>query len=137
MIGAENQQERLSCYVSGYVDGEGSFHIGLQRSENVMVGYQLVPEFHVSQNGDRPEVLELILKLLGCGYVKDNHPGNKKDQSMVLVVRNRKDLLTRVIPFFEKYPILSSKAKDFAKFAFVVRQMEKSVHLTSKGLSGL
>src|SRR3990170_4220984 len=90
VIGADNQQERLSCYVSGYVDGEGSFHIGLQRSENVLVGYQLVPEFHVSQNGERPEVLELILKLLGCGYVKRNHPGNENDQSMVLVVRKRK-----------------------------------------------
>jgi hypothetical protein len=31
-IGADNQQERLDAYISGYVDGEGSFHVAVQRN---------------------------------------------------------------------------------------------------------
>lgn len=126
---AGNQQERLGCYIAGYVDGEGSFHVGIQRSPNVWLGYQLVPEFHVSQNGERGSVLELIKEMLGCGYIKPNHAGNPRDRSSVLVVRNRKDLLEKVIPFFESYPIMSAKNEDFRKFAFVVTAMAAGHHL--------
>jgi hypothetical protein len=31
-IGADNQQERLDDYLAGYVDGEGSFHVAVQRT---------------------------------------------------------------------------------------------------------
>ncbi len=69
MTGADNQQERLDCYIAGYVDGEGSFSVSVQRNASCRVGYQLVPEFHVSQNADRAQVLELIKARLGCGYI--------------------------------------------------------------------
>ena len=60
VTGADNQQERLDCYIAGFVDGEGSFSVSVQRNTSCRVGYQLVPEFHVSQNADRAQVLELI-----------------------------------------------------------------------------
>ena len=51
--GAVNQQERLDAYIAGFVDGEGSFHVALQRNPCTTVGYQLVPEFRVSQDACR------------------------------------------------------------------------------------
>jgi LAGLIDADG DNA endonuclease family protein len=78
--GADNQQERLDGYLAGYVDGEGSFSVVVQRNPTCRSGFQLVPEFHVSQNGDRAEVLGLIKDRLGCGYIKRN---GKKDQVLV------------------------------------------------------
>jgi hypothetical protein len=45
-------------YIAGYVDGEGSFAVSIQWNESCRVGFQLLPEFHVSQNGDRAEVLD-------------------------------------------------------------------------------
>ena len=54
---ADNQQERLedgfNYYISGFVDGEGTFHIAIQKTNNVRVGYQLIPEFRISQRMDR------------------------------------------------------------------------------------
>lgn len=129
MKGADNQQERLGCYIAGYVDGEGSFHVSIQKSPYVLVGYQLIPEFRVSQNVERNSVLEIIKETLECGYIKQNHPGNKRDKASVLVVRNRKDLLTKVIPFFETYRIISVKADEFRKFSTVVKAMSKGKHL--------
>lgn len=126
---ADNQQERLGDYIAGYVDGEGSFHIGIQKSFNVKSGYQLVPEFHVSQNSDRKEILLLIKKTLDCGYIKNNHKQRANDNSKVLVVRNRNDLLTKVIPFFETYPLISKKNQDFNKFSEIVKAMERLEHL--------
>ena len=53
MTAPDNQQERLDDYLAGYVDGEGSFHVAIQRNPSTRFGWQLVPEFHVSQNPER------------------------------------------------------------------------------------
>jgi hypothetical protein len=47
------------------------------------------------------------------------------------------DLLERVIPFFERVPLLSGKQADFEKFAFVVRAMAQGHHRTSAGFQDL
>ncbi len=125
-MSADNQQERLNNYISGFVDGEGSFHIAIQRSPNLKFGYQLLPESHVSQSIERITVLELIKDLWKCGYIKVNFKNH--DNNMVYVVRNRIDLFNIVIPFFHSYPLLLSKQKDFEKFAYVVVQMHQRNH---------
>jgi hypothetical protein len=133
--GADNQQERLDGYIAGYVDGEGCFAVSVNRNRTCRAGYQLVPEFHVSQNGERAQVLEMIRERFGgCGYIKSN---GRKDRALVYVVRRREDLLARVIPFFERSPLLSSKQGDFEKFAAIVRAMRSGVHRTPRGFSRL
>ena len=82
MQGADNQQERLDGYIAGYVDGEGSFSVTVNRNSTSKLKFQLVPEFHVSQNGDRREVLDLIKRRLDCGYIKRN---GRKDRAVVLL----------------------------------------------------
>jgi hypothetical protein len=135
VLGADNQQERLDSYISGYVDGEGCFAVSVNRNPTCRSGYQLVPEFHVSQNGDRAQVLQLIRERFdGCGYIK---PNGRKDRALVYVVRRREDLLGHVIPFFERSPLLSSKQEDFEKFAAIVRSMALGQHRTSGGFSRL
>jgi hypothetical protein len=134
--GAVNQQERLDAYIAGYVDGEGTFHVAVQRNPSTSLGWQLVPEFHVSQNPERREVLDLIAAQLGCGRIRRNH-ANGRDRSLVLVVRNRIDLLTRVIPFFEQQPLLSSKHQDFVSFSLIVKSMSRGEHLTKEGFERL
>jgi hypothetical protein len=134
VTGADNQQERLDGYIAGYVDGEGSFSVSVQRNASCRVGFQLVPEFHVSQNGERAQVLEVIRSRLGCGYIKAN---SKRDRALVFVVRNRKDLLERVIPFFEQCPLLSAKQAEFESFARIVRRMALGQHRTRAGFEAL
>ncbi len=134
--GAVNQQERLDAYIAGYVDGEGSFHVAVQRNPSTRVGWQLVPEFHVSQNAERREVLDLIQLRLGCGRIQENHRRNG-DTCLVFVVRNRDDLLHKVIPFFEAQPLLSSKQQEFVVFAGIVRAMHAGEHLTEVGFRAL
>jgi hypothetical protein len=136
-MGADNQQERpgeIDSYISGFVDGEGCFSITIQKSANVKLRIQVIPEFHVSQHQNRTEVLEVIKRRLGCGYIKPNDYRNPKDQTSVYVVRNIKDLRNKVIPFFKKSPLISIKQKDFEKFARVVSLMSGGGHLIKNGL---
>ena len=135
-IGAGNQQERLDPYIAGYVDGEGTFHVAIQRNKCTKTGWQLLPEFHVSQNPERRQVLDLILNRFGCGTIRENHRGSA-DTSLVYVVRKRSDLLTQVIPFFEAQPLLSSKQQEFVVFARIVRAMANGEHLAAEGFGAL
>ena len=96
--GAANQQERLDAYLAGFVDGEGTFHVAVCRSSSAEAALQLVPEFHVSQNPERRQVLDLLERRLGCGRIRENHRGSR-DTTLVFVVRRRLDLLQQVIPF--------------------------------------
>ena len=137
-MGADNQQgrskEALSHYIAGFVDGEGTFHVGIHRREALKLGWQVYCEFHVSQHEEKTPILEQIKAVFGCGYIKQNHAKRIDDLTKVFVVRNQRDLCNKVIPFFKKYPLLSSKAKDFEKFAFVLNMINRGEHLKAEGL---
>jgi hypothetical protein len=124
----------LDGYIAGYVDGEGSFSVSVQRNGSCRVGFQLVPEFHVSQNGDRAQVLEVIRDRFGCGYIKAN---SKRDRALVYVVRQRRALVEVIVPFFERVPLLSAKHAEFEKFARIVRDMAEGRHRTQAGFLDL
>ncbi len=136
-MGAGNQQgrpdEAICHYAAGFVDGEGSFHVAVQRNPSTRWKWQVIPEFHVSQNDGNQHVLELIRSVLGCGYLKPNHR-NSRDKTYVLVVRDRTDLVTKVVPFFRKYQLRTTKRADFEQFARIVDMMRASRHLSSEGL---
>jgi hypothetical protein len=138
----DNQQERLDDYLAGYVDGEGSFHVAVQRNPSTRFGWQLVPEFHVSQNPGKSESgtsvdPAALQRRLGCGRVRRNARAGGRDRSLVFVVRSRSDLLEKVIPFFETHPILSEKRLEFEAFATVVRAMARGEHATTEGFGRL
>ena len=137
MITPDNQQERLGDYLAGYVDGGGSFHVAVQRNPSTRNGWQLVPEFHVSQNPERATVLRLLQTHLGCGRIQANARSGGRDRSLVYVVRSRVHLIRNVIPFFERHPILSEKRLEFETFAEIVRAMERGEHLEQEGFERL
>jgi len=136
VTGAVNQQERLDAYVAGFVDGEGCFHVAIQRNASTRNGWQLVPEFRTSQDVSRIQVLDLVRRQIGCGSIRENHR-RSNDHTYVLVVRRRVDLLERVIPFFERNPLLSCKQQEFVTFARIVRDMGVGKHLLPDGFEQL
>ena len=139
VLSADNQQGRLQqqiapWYVSGFVDGEGSFHIALYKDARMKTGWKIIPEFHVSQRVSSRSILDRFVLFFAGGYVKANHRTNPHDVTYVYVVRDRNDLLKKIIPFFEKYPLQTEKANDFRLFARIVRMMSGNRHLTPSGV---
>ena len=140
VLGADNQQviRKISEeYFAGFTDGEGCFYVGFSKRLDLPLKWQIITEFHVSQNPGGKNVLEEFKKRLGCGYLKQNHPKNPKDKSWVLVVKNRYDLKTKLIPFFKKNPLYTNKQKDFEIFVKVISLIEKSEHLQKKGFQSI
>ena len=120
-------------YFSGFSDGEGCFYVGIVPSKYNKNGFQVIAEFHVSQNPRGKIVLDQFKSRLNCGYIKPNHKSSSDDKSLVLVVKSNEDLLTKVVPFFIKNPLISGKHIDFMKFSRVVEMISEGRHLTDQG----
>ena len=94
------------------------------------MGWEVRPSFSVSQNGDRAEVLQLIEATFGCGAIRPD----RSDRTLKWETRRLEDLLDRVIPHFERYPLLSGKRYDFERFAAICRSMADGAHRSRDGL---
>ncbi len=134
---ADDQQGRLDAYLAGFVDGEGCFSVGVTRRPDLPFGWQLVPEFRVSQNAERATVLETLRDRLGCGRIRENDRNSTSDRAQVLVVRRRSDLVGAVIPFFERNPLISDKRVEFETFQEILRSMVAGEHLEREGFERL
>ena len=103
---ADNQQASKKIrneYFVGFVDGEGCFYVGFSKRNDLPMKWQIITEFHVSQNPGSRNVLEALRDRLKSGYLKPNHAKSKSDKTWVLIVKDRDDLKNKVVPFFEKY----------------------------------
>ena len=118
-----------SQWITGFVDGEGCFHVGMNRYPDMRTGYQVLPEFTVVQHERDIQVLYALKRHFGCGVVRRNH-GDR----MAYRVRGHKHLLERVVPFFLKHPLKTKKRIAFEKFRRIVLMMEAGEHLTSEGV---
>lgn len=121
VTGAENQQERLiefRGWVIGFVDGEGCFSIGLVRQPSrpgragYATGIQVTPRFTVTQGVKSMHCLEELKSFFGVGriYINQRHD-NHKEHLGQYIVANRSHLVGRIIPFFERHPLLTSKRR--------------------------
>lgn len=123
------KKEGLGFFIAGFVEGEGSFNVSLRRKADYKVSWQVVMSFNVSQKD--PTLLKIIQKELGCGIIKMR----KRDGLFSYDATNPVDIIHKVIPFFERYPVLSvSKRKNFSIFCQIARLMEKGDHRNSDGL---
>lgn len=133
---ADNQQvtELISDeYYCGFIEGEGCFYVGFSKRNDLPLKWQIITEFHLSQNPGGKNILEAFRKRLSCGYIKPNHPGSIKDKSWVLIIKDRKDLMERLLPFFKNNSLKSTKKEEFRVFSKVLQLIEKRKHLTSEG----
>ena len=118
-----------SQWIVGFVDGEGCFHVGISRHEDMRTGYQILPEFTVVQHERDVQILHALKRHFGCGVVRRNH-GDR----MAWRVRDRAHLMERIVPFFMKHSLKTRKKQDFLKFRKVLLMMEKGEHLTPEGV---
>ena len=116
-------------WIVGFTDGEGYFHIGINQNQEMKLGVQVLPELTVVQHEVDEQVLYALKNYFGCGVVRKNH-GSR----LCYRVRGHKNLLEKVLPFFEKHQLKTKKRIDFVKFREVVLLMEQGKHLTPEGL---
>ena len=115
-------------WVVGFVDGEGCFHLSIQKHPEMSVGYQVLPEFVVVQHKRDMQILYALKRFFKSGVVRQNH-GDR----YAFRIRKIADL-QRVCEFFMKHPLKTKKNVDFKKFRRILYLMQQKQHLTPDGL---
>ena len=120
-------------WIVGFVDGEGCFHISINRNDTMTLGYQVLPEFTVVQHEKDVKVLHALKAYFRCGVVRVNRK-DKTSTRMAYRVRNVKHLLDIISPFFLEHQLKTQKNVEFRKFRKVLLLMDKGKHLKEEGL---
>jgi LAGLIDADG endonuclease len=113
--GAGNQQERpaieaieiaLGAFLSGFALGEASFMIVCRQRSGANRSFRLSAAFNVSQQDRLP--LDLFRETLACGTMRIAGNGG-----WYWEVNRLSDQAERIVPFFERFPLVGAKAQDF------------------------
>lgn len=138
---ADNQQERLIGWITGFVDGEGCFSIHLVRQPHraarrgYRTGFQVGHRFVVTQGAKSVECLRMMQQYFGVGRLHCNRRhDNHKEDLYQFIVASRSDLQTTIIPFFQRYPLRTAKRLDFEKFVRCMQMIATNEHLSYRGL---
>ena len=124
------KKRNIQEYISGYVDGEGCFSVSFSKRDKLTMGWETKPSFSVSQNEDRAQILFLMQNIFQCGFIRRDY----SDKTLKYEVRSLENLINKIIPHFEKYPLISEKQNDFNHFKKVCFLMQKNMHKKKNGL---
>jgi hypothetical protein len=116
-------------WVAGFVDGEGTFYVGINKQPSMTNGYQVLPEFRIVQHKRDIKLLHSLKDFFNAGVVRVNH-----DDRYELRIRDVSVLRDKVIPFFKTYKLHTQKKFDFMKFKEVIDIMNKKQHLEESGI---
>nr|AAG61150.1 putative site-specific DNA endonuclease [Monomastix sp. M722] len=116
-------------WICGFVEGEGTFAISLEKNENMKMKMQVRLIFKITQHIKNVQVLYAIKKYFGIGQVK---PQNKND-IWEYRVSNFEQITNTVIPFFEKHSLHTSKKYDFLRVRYVSILIKRGDHLKEDG----
>lgn len=132
-----NQQERpnIEGWIVGFTDGEGCFSVSIFRNKTMKSGWQVFPEFVVAQGEKSAKSLYIFKEYFDCGEIYLNKRYNNHHEHLKkYCVRSIQDLDTKIIPFFKKYSLYTTKQKDFELFAEIVEMLKKQIHLSENGM---
>jgi hypothetical protein len=116
-------------WIVGFVDGEGCFSFSIFKNENMRNNVQIQGEFTVRQHKRDIKLLYALKKFFKCGTVSIYN-----QDCYHYRVKNLKDLLDVIIPFFEKYPLKTNKKYQLKVFKELCLILKSKDHLKNEGL---
>jgi LAGLIDADG endonuclease len=75
-------------------------------------------------------LLQDLQTFFGCGWIRES----RSDRTFKYEVRSIGDLLEKILPHFEGFPLKGSKARSFLSFSRVCRMIEQGDHRDRAGL---
>jgi len=112
-----------------------AFLLSIFRNKTSKFGWQIFPEFAVTQGQKSLASLNLLKNYFKCGNIfvnrrKDNH----KENIYRYCVRSIKDLHEVIIPFFKTHKLHTAKSEDLKLFIEAIELIEDREHIAIDGL---
>jgi len=142
-------------WISGFVSGDSTFSVSIEKSNNKL-GKRVRLIFGTCLKIRDKELLigmanyfnnlfestnpSLIAHLEGTQKGREGVSIQQKyiyntETTSLFQIKNYSDIQNKIIPFFNKYPILGVKNLDFADFKIIANLLKNKEHLTGEGLS--
>ena len=127
----ESMLDMNPWFLTGFSDGEASFILYIQKTNNTKIGWASWVAFEINLNGKDLSVLKSIKSYLGIGGINQ-----KSDGTCVYYIRQFQDI-SLLIDHFDKFPLKTQKLADYLLFKSAFEIIKKKEHLTLDGLHKL
>lgn len=128
-------REKLSPdYIVGFIDGEGSFSVSVNKHKTLKRRLEIRPEFEIELRADDREILERLCVTIGAGRIYDlSYERYGWYPHVKYKISSRRDLIAYFFPFLDKYPLQAKKRHDYRIFREIVLMSHEKEHLTDNG----
>ena len=120
----------LAWYMTWLVDWEWCFCVSFNRREKLKMKIEVRPSFSITLNHRDKDLIQSIEQYFGCWWIRFS----RNDQCYKYEVRSIDDLMKKIIPHFQKYPLLWAKGRDFDIFESVCTKVYTSQHKNAENL---
>jgi hypothetical protein len=117
-------------WIAGFVTGEGNFDVIINQQSSNKIGYRVQLRLRISQHERDIKLMECLSKYLGSGKIY-KYPGKS---AVVLTIFNFSDITNKIIPFFDKNPLLGIKLLDYLDWHKIAKLIDEGSHHTLEGL---
>uniref|UniRef100_W1IB45 LAGLIDADG endonuclease n1 TaxGibberella zeae PH-1 RepIDA5J034_GIBZE n=1 Tax=Fusarium pseudograminearum CS5834 TaxID=1318459 RepID=W1IB45_FUSPS len=132
----DNSQLRQDpWFISGFSDAEGCFMVLVRKSPKSKLGWQIEANFTINLHVRDLDLLKLIQSFsFASHYFGVGRIGKERNGCRDFTIGSLDQIITKVIPHFDKYPLKTNKYSDYLLFKQVVMMMQRGEHLTAEGL---
>ena len=121
-------------YIVGLTDGEGCFYVHARRSRTNSKKPRVDTHFYIKLHEADRILLEKVRQTLECGAVyRQTETRNNHSVCYRFEINAQQDIHRKLIPFFEKHPLQSQKARDFEIFREVAAIVKRKEHKVLEG----
>ena len=118
-------------FITGFIDGEGSFSISLLKYKKYICGWRVKPVFTLGLHVKDEIILKDIQNFFGPSVGKIY---KSKADLLQFRIFSVKDLL-KVFKHFDQFPLLTQKQADYELFKQAFNLILSKEHLTKEGLT--
>lgn len=117
------------AWVTGFIDGEGTFHVGILTNNTMRLGYQVQLQFAITQHIRDLQLINQFIPFFGnVGLIVKDGPTKVQFR-----IRSFKHLPV-LFNLLDQYPLQTQKALDAQCFREVYNMMLNKEHLSQTGL---
>ena len=129
VVGGSTIKRLNPWWVSGFVDAEGSFGISTTINDT---SFKTSLQFKITQKSHNEAVLQELVEYFGSGKV---HIDNSTTNTLKFQIQDISTIRDKVIPHFDKYPLISSKNLDYNDWKSVLNILSEKSHFSKEGKS--
>ena len=131
------------AWLAGFSDADGNFNVIITKRKNnktrVQIQFRIeVKEFYTKHSVTMTESLSSFTPI--CSMIATffdlglYHRTRKKKYHLIIITTTSVRTNGKVIEYFDKFPLLSSKYLDYVDWKTIHNMQEKKLHLTVKGV---